>query len=242
MPRFFVGQEAIAADTVTLTGENARHLSLSLRARVGDVVTVCDRQGTVYTCKVQSMDGKSAVCAVLSCEAADTEPPYEAVLCQAIPKGDKMDLIVQKAVELGVSRILPFESENCVARVRADARDRKTARWRKIAEQAAGQCGRGRVPTVEFPVAFEEMLTALPTGKRLLCYERGGAPLAAALSGVEPGQRVSVMIGPEGGFAAQEAERAMGAGWEPVTLGKRILRCETAPLYVLGALSFLFEK
>lgn len=243
MPRFFVGQDAIGEGVITLTGENAHHLSFSLRARVGDTLDICDGTGTVYSCTVLSMDGKTVECRVDECRPADTEPPYTAVLCQAIPKGDKMDLIVQKAVELGVGRIIPFESANCVARIKPEAKEKKTARWQRIAAEAAKQCGRGIVPTVDEPRPFGDMLALTSGSARFFCYECGGTPLPEAFDGVgSPDGPIYFMIGPEGGFSPDEAERACGAGFLPVSLGGRILRTETASLFFLSALSYRFEK
>lgn len=242
MPRFFVGREAIGEDTVILTGENARHLSFSLRAAVGDEITVCDGAGTVYTCALSAFDGERVTCRILSRCASATDPPYEAVLCQALPKSDKMDLVIQKAVELGVSRIQPFESANCVAKIKSDAREKKTARWQRIADAAAGQCGRGVLPTVAQPIGFDALLAQVQ-GHRFFCYECGGMPLHEAFAVLPraPGT-VYFMIGPEGGFSPAEAERAQACGWQAVSLGARILRTETAGLYFLSSLSYQMER
>lgn len=243
MPRFFVERNAVDGDGILLTGENAHHLSYSLRGRVGDKVDVCDGTGALYKCTVIAMDGVKVELSVDEKLPADTEPPYKAVLCQAIPKGDKMDLIVQKAVELGVSRIIPFESVNCVAKVKPEQREKKTARWQRIAEEAAKQCGRGIVPVVEPARTFEEMLTECCDGHKYFCYECGGQVLSEALSGVgSDDDPVYFMIGPEGGFSPAEAEKTVAAGFAAVSLGRRILRTETASLFFLSALSYEFEN
>lgn len=243
MPRFFVGRESVSEGSILLVGENAHHLSYSLRGRVGDKVDVCDGTGALYRCTVTAMDGVQVELSIDSELPADTEPPYEAVLCQAIPKGDKMDLIVQKAVELGVSSIIPFESANCVAKIKPEQREKKTARWQRIAEEAAKQCGRGIIPRVCPPCSFEEMLAGCRGKHRYFCYECGGQALSEALSGVgADNDPVYFVIGPEGGFSPSEAERTVAAGFAAVTLGRRILRAETAPLFFLSALSYGFEK
>lgn len=243
MPRFFVERSAFSEDGILLTGENAHHLSYSLRGRVGDKVDVCDGTGTLYKCTVDTMDGVQVRLTIDDSMPADTEPPYEAVLCQAIPKGDKMDLIVQKAVELGVSRIIPFESANCVAKIKPEQREKKTARWQRIAEEAAKQCGRGIIPKVCEPMSFSLLLTECSGRYRYFCYECGGEPLSEAFSGIgNDMDPVYFMIGPEGGFAPSEAEAAVVSGFTAVSLGRRILRTETASLYFLSALSYEVEK
>ena len=243
MPRFFIDRNAVKEGGIILEGENAHHLSYSLRGRVGDRVDVCDGTGALYRCTVTDMDGVSVTLSVDETVTADTEPPYEAVLCQAIPKGDKMDLIVQKAVELGVSRIIPFESANCVAKIKPEQREKKTARWQRIAEEAAKQCGRGIIPLVDKPCSFEDMLKECDGSHKYFCYECGGQALSEALSDVgEDDDPVYFMIGPEGGFSPSEAEKTVAAGFTAVTLGRRILRTETASLFFLSALSYGFEK
>ena len=243
MPRFFVDRGAVNEGSIILVGENAHHLSYSLRGRIGDKVDVCDGTGTLYRCTVTAMDGVKVVLSADETVHADTEPPYEAVLCQAIPKGDKMDLIVQKAVELGVSRIIPFESANCVAKIKPEQREKKTARWQRIAEEAAKQCGRGIIPTVDMPCSFEDMLDLCSGSHRYFCYECGGQVLTEALSGIgEDSDPVYFMIGPEGGFSPSEADKTVAAGFTAVTLGRRILRAETASMFFLSALSYGFEK
>lgn len=143
MPRFFVDQQP-QDGVLTLTGENAHHAGRVLRLRVGEGVTLCDGAGMDFDCTVEAVEKEAVTCRVVSCHAADTEPKQSITLFMALPKGDKMEFIVQKAVELGVSRIVPYLSKNCVSR--PDKTEKKVERWRKIAAEAAKQCGRGRLP------------------------------------------------------------------------------------------------
>ena len=239
MPRFFIDNGAEEGGRIELTGENARHLLYSLRARVGDTVYICDGEGNEYKCVCETFARDSADCRVLEKRAAANEPPYRAVLCQAIPKQDKMDYIVQKAVELGVYRIVPFESANCIAKIKPEAAEKKTERWQRIAESAAKQCGRGIIPEVCRPISFAEVLRM--QGNKFFCYEAGGGELGECLRATRKDE-ILFMIGPEGGFSPAEAQAAADAGWQPVTLGKRILRTETASLYFLSVLSYEKEK
>ena len=250
MPRFFIRQQQIDNDIVRLTGDDAHNVARSLRMAVGDPLTVCDMQGNQYECVVESFDGDKAVDArIISSSHADTEPKCKITLFQALPKGDKLDTVIQKAVECGVYEIVPFESERCVVRVKADAEERKTERRCRIAAEAAKQSGRGILPNVSQTVSFDEMLSrASGASVKLFCYEGDGTqPLGKVLSELmikdQGGEYpdVCVVIGSEGGFSLDEVERAKAAGLVPIGLGKRILRTETAPLFALSCIVFVTE-
>ena len=222
MPRFFVDQQP-QDGVLTLTGENAHHAGRVLRLRVGEGVTLCDGAGMDFDCTVEAVEKEAVTCRVVSCHAADTEPKQSITLFMALPKGDKMEFIVQKAVELGVSRIVPYLSKNCVSR--PDKTEKKVERWRKIAAEAAKQCGRGRLPEAESETALFFYENEKRTGLR-----------DALAGGVR--DTVSLMVGPEGGFDPAEARAAVDAGLQSVSLGTRILRCETAPIAALAAVLY----
>lgn len=236
MPRFFVDEQP-ENDILVLRGENAHHAGRVLRLRAGEAVTLCDGKGMDYDCTVEQVEKDTVVCRVRDQHLAETEPKQHLTLFMALPKGDKMEFIVQKAVELGVSEIVPYLSKNCVSR--PDKTEKKVERWQKIATEAAKQCGRGRLPMVSAVVSVEQaILHASKAETALFFYEnemQTGLRDALA-SGV--GQAVSLMIGPEGGFSPAEAEAAQKAGLCSVSLGKRILRCETAPIAALAAVLY----
>lgn len=251
MPRFFIRRDQIEGDTLRLLGEDAHHVARSLRMAVGDEITVCDMQGTEYTCKIVSFADDREVCArILSKKDAENELPFRVTLFQALPKGDKLDTVIQKSVECGVCEIIPFESERCVVRVKADAEERKTERRARIAEEAAKQSGRSLLPIVRPTVSFEEMLArAAQSDLCLFCYEGDGTrPLGELLSewrdalrGEKGDFSVSLIIGSEGGFSQREVQEAKNAGMMPIGLGKRILRTETAPIFALSCLVYVAE-
>lgn len=245
MPRFFVRQNQIEEGTVRLIGDDAHHVARSLRMAVGDGITVCDMQGNEYSCRITGFDGDRCVyAAVEGISEADTEPPCRIRLFQALSKGEKLDTVIQKAVECGACEIIPFESERCVVRIKDGAEERKTERRNRIALEAAKQCGRGILPSVGQPVSFDEALTLAANAEiKLFCYEgKGTEPLGRVLDrymlrrtdGSFP--NVAVMIGSEGGFSPHEAEKAREAGMLCVGLGKRILRTETAPVFALSCI------
>ena len=245
MPRFFVRQQQIEEKIITLVGDDAHHIARSLRMAVGDTITVCDMQANEYTCRIVSFkDDVSVNAEILSVTRSKTEPPLRITLFQALSKGDKLDTVIQKAVECGVWRIVPFESERCVVKVKSDAEERKTERRRRIAAEAAKQCGRSLVPEVTETVSFDVALEmALESGLKLFCYEGDGTlPLGRVLSqdltcnGNGEYPDVAVVIGSEGGFSVDEARRAVELGLLPIGLGKRILRTETAPVFALSCI------
>ncbi len=252
MPRFFVDSSAICGDTVTLTGDNAHHAAYSLRLAPGDRIEVSDQQ-TTYLCEMLSFDTRTATARILSASPIDTEPPFTARLFQALPKGDKLDTVIQKAVECGVARVTPFESSRCVVRAKPEAEDRKTERRCRIAEEAAKQCGRGIIPTVDPTVSFAEALRLAEEADLVLfCYEGDGVtPLPAILEQARPSlesirqadrkPEIAIFVGSEGGYSPEEARAARDMGAAMTGLGKRILRTETASGFVLSCLVYALE-
>lgn len=245
MPRFFVSDEQISADgkTLSIVGDDAYHIARALRAAVGDSLTVCDTKGTVYRCRLTRIRDERADAEILSTEESAAEPATEIRLFMAYPKGDKLETVIQKAVELGAARITPFLSEYCVKRPPEEKQARLLERQRKIASEAAKQCGRAKIPTVDAPLSFEDAVSqGAGTELPLFCYEGAGTKsLRAVLSSHVLPATCAVMVGAEGGFSEKEAKMLADAGWIPVNLGPRILRCETAPAYALSALSYAYE-
>lgn len=251
MPRFFVRRDAVLGGVIRITGEDAHHISRSLRMAVGEAVTVCDMQKTEYECVLERFEPDAVYARILSERPSDTEPLFRATVYQALPKGDKLDSIIQKAVECGVSRLVPFESSRCVVRVKSEAEGKKTERRQRIAAEASKQSGRAMLPEVTPTVSFDEMLReAAQADLCLFCYEGDGTlPLGRAIPEELLRQRisageaptVSIVIGSEGGFSVEETERATAAGMTLCGLGKRILRTETAASFVLSCLVYALE-
>jgi 16S rRNA (uracil1498-N3)-methyltransferase len=216
----------------------------------GQHITVCDNQKTEYDCELLHFEDDRIVTArIVSSAPMNTEPPIAVTLYQALPKGDKLDTIIQKAVECGACAIVPFESDHCVVRVKPDAEARKTERRQRIATEAAKQCGRGLLPTVTETVTYGEMLRkAAEADLILFCYEgQGTQPLKSLLRDkisalpTDRSPTVAVVIGSEGGFSPAEADRARQARACMAGLGPRILRTETASCFVLSSLVYEFE-
>ena len=242
MPKFFLPNESFGEGSVTVTGQAARHIAYSLRMAKGDSLTLSDMSGNQYDCVIESFTQDSVNAKILSCAKAPGEPPCKIVLYQALAKGEKMDYIVQKATELGVCEIVPFESERCIVKSDKKGDSTKTERRIKIATDAAGQCGRGRIPEIKPTVSFKEALEELSKKDlAFLCYEGESTLSLKELLPDEMPSEIGFMIGPEGGFSKKEVDAATERGVKLAGLGKRILRTETASLYVLSSLSFRYE-
>lgn len=243
MPRFFVKREDISEGVARIYGDDAFHIARSLRMAEGDEVTLCDGGGKELFCRLTRIRDEECLLEVISERESESEPPVHITLFMAYPKGDKLEVVIQKAVELGASRIVPFESSRCIKRPKAEKQEKQTARLRRIAEEAAKQCGRGRLPEVSAPISFEEMLQdASKSTLSLFCYEdEKGLGIKEALESSPLPESISVIVGSEGGFSPEEAEATKKYGIKSVTLGKRILRCETAPSFALSAISYRYE-
>ena len=241
---FFAQKEFIYGDKIEIVGDDAFHIARSLRMAAGDRISVADGEGAVYECTLSEIRDERCVCDILEKNPAKTESPMETTLYMAYPKGDKLEVVIQKAVELGAYRIVPFESERCIKKPSADKLDKKLERLNRIAKEAAKQCGRARIPVVLAPMSFNDMVkSAAKSELPLFCYEcESTRSLAQVLEEFsKPPRTVSVTVGCEGGFSEREAMAAISGGLISVGLGPRILRCETAPSYALSALSFHFE-
>lgn len=248
MPRFFVPTDNFESECVKITGEDARHISRALRMAKGEHITVCDMKGVEHDCVLEDFVDDTCVSArILSSVKSENEPPYFVTLYQASPKGDKLDYIVQKAVELGVGEIVPFVSDRCVSRPDEKSAVKKVQRLSRISKEAAKQCGRAVLPKVGDFCSFEKMLSAANGAElKLFLYEGDGTrPLREVLSSHKAKhgivQSAAIVIGSEGGFSIEETERARACGFELCGLGKRILRTETASGCVLSCLMYEFE-
>ena len=244
MPRFFVRQERITDGNISIIGEDAHHIARSLRMAAGEEITVCDMQGNEYKCKITSFDDDREVIAeILSQKSSENEPKVFITLYQALPKGDKLDTIIQKAVECGASRIVPFQSERCVVKIKNDNEEKKKERRQRISAEAAKQCGRSVIPEISGSVSFNDALNeARDNDLILFCYEGDGTVslgqiLNDAFSKESSSPKsIAIFVGSEGGFSIKEAELAKESGALMVGLGKRILRTETASGFVLACL------
>ena len=235
MTRFFASQEEMSGERILLTGENAQHAKV-LRLKPGETVLVCDGEGQECLCQIFSTDPWEL--RVTERQASRSEAAVRVSVYMAFPKADKLEHVIQKATELGAYEIVAFPSARCVSRPDEKSLKKKLERWQKIAASAAEQSGRGRIPQVVALKSFSEALSrACQAEKALMFYEHEEAlTLKTALTGTY--RTVSLLTGPEGGLEEGEVSQARDAGMQVCTLGKRILRCETAPLCALSAVMY----
>ena len=234
MPRFFI--DGAADGRAYIAGADALHIAKALRMRPGEALTLCDGKGTDFEGVLKTVTDRQVTVRITASRPSQAEPTLAVTLYQGLPKGDKMDWIVQKAVELGVTAVVPVATRRSVARLEGKA-DKKQERWQRIAAEAAGQCGRGMLPSVERPLSWSQALSCLSGEPALVFYEGGGRPLRELVT--PSTRRLSVFVGPEGGFDPEEIDAIRRQGGGVATLGPRILRCETAPLAALTLLMHL---
>lgn len=245
MHQFFVDSSQILDKKIIITGSDVNHIKNVLRLQPGEEIAVKNGvDGREYRCGIEEFTQDSVICTLRFIREEGVELPSKIYLFQGLPKADKMELIVQKSVELGVFEVIPLAVKRCVVKLDEKKAAAKVKRWQGIAEAAAKQCRRGIIPTVREPMSMREAVAyARRMDVKLIPYELAGdmAHTRKIIEAIRPGESVAVFIGPEGGFEQSEVEEALAAEIMPVTLGKRILRTETAGLTVLSWLLYHLE-
>lgn len=245
MHHFFVDQEQIGPEVIQITGPDVNHMKNVLRMGPGEQILISNGVDKDYLCEILEVASLQVTARILSVDESGCELPARLYLFQGIPKSDKMELIIQKAVELGVYQIIPVETKRAVVKLDKKKEESKLRRWRAVSESAAKQSKRLIIPEVAQVMTFQEALIfAGQFDLNLIPYEhaKGMAETREILTGIKPGMGVGIFIGPEGGFEDSEVELAESWGAKQITLGKRILRTETAGLAILSVLSFQLES
>lgn len=246
MQRFFVEPFQIEEENhqIHITGSDVNHIRNVLRMKQGDKLWISDGGEKEYCCIIEALEEEQVLLHILYAQEPDYELPSRLYLFQGLPKADKMELIIQKAVELGAYQIIPVETRRCVVKLDEKKAEKKVSRWQQISESAAKQSKRMLVPEVSQVMTFQEALDfAKQLDVCLIPYElaKGMNETRRLIDTIEPGKSVGIFIGPEGGFEESEVSEAMEAGAHPITLGHRILRTETAGLAILSVLMFHLE-
>ncbi len=246
MHHFFVSPEQIDGEYVYISGSDVNHIKNVLRMKIDEELLISNGQDKDYCCKIESMDENEIKARIMDIDFEGTELPCEIYLFQGLPKSDKMEMIIQKAVELGAKEIIPVATKRCVVKLDDKKQESKIKRWQAISESAAKQSRRMIIPKVSNVMTFKEAIKYASEQIELavIPYEnyKDMKETGAILAGVENKSKIAVFIGPEGGFEESEIDFAMENGVKPICLGKRILRTETAGLAILSVLMFRIEE
>lgn len=244
MYQFFVEPQQVAESIIRIVGGDVNHIRNVLRMKQGEKIRISDKGGMSYFCHIERIEENEVIAAIDEKDALGTELPNRILLFQGLPKSDKMELIIQKAVELGVYQVIPVEMKNCVVKLDAKKAATKCSRWQAISESAAKQSKRTIIPEIKLPISWKEALEeADKLDVVLVPYEneRGMEATREAVKRIEPGQTIGIMIGPEGGFADSEIEN-LTEKMRKISLGRRILRTETAGMAALSMLIYELEQ
>lgn len=244
MYRFYIEPSQKQGDMIEITGEDVNHIKNVLRMKNGEKLILCDGAGTDYVCELAGSRERNLVAAISEEKKSDTELPVRLVLFQGLPKKDKMELIIQKAVELGASEIVPVVTKRTIVKTEGGKEEKKLTRWQAIAESAAKQSGRGVIPKVCPIHTWKEALASMGNlDYNVILYENaeGMKPTAECLKAAGEKESIGIFVGPEGGFIEEEVTQTTEHGAECLSLGKRILRTETAGLAMLSMLMLAIE-
>jgi 16S rRNA (uracil1498-N3)-methyltransferase len=237
MPTFFVASDAVAPPTIRITGPLLRHLRESLRLQPGEPLTVTDNRGMRYRTEITEVTSEALIGRILETIPAPLNATPSIVLAQSLLKGEKMDWVIQKATELGVSRIIPILASHSIVRPKADRIDHQVARWQRIALEAAQQSERWSLPAIDEPIATAQLLIrSQSAGSKIVLAERSSGVSLTTLPLADTGKEVWLLIGPEGGWDDEELGQVLRHGYTAVTMGPRILRAETAAIAAISVL------
>ena len=245
MNHFFTEPGNIADGKIYISGSDVNHIKNVLRMKPDEELLISDGTGKDYLCRISDINEKEIICQIISEDVSRTEPTVKFFLFQGLPKADKMEMIIQKSVELGVYEIIPVETSRSVVKYDDKKKRSRQERWQKIAEGAAKQSGRGIIPQVDEIMSFKNALKMAENLDMILIPYENFKDMKATretIASIKPGMSVGIFIGPEGGFAGNEVDSATEAGAYQLCLGSRILRTETAPLMLLSVLMFALEE
>jgi 16S rRNA (uracil1498-N3)-methyltransferase len=244
MQRYFVEPNAIGSDLVTITGDDVKHIVRVMRMEAGDEVIVCDGRGQAYRVELTDLGDKAVIGRIVEPLHDEVESKVKITLAQGLPKGDKMELIVQKGTEVGISAFIPLDMKRCIVQYDHKKEAKRRERWEKIAKEAAEQAHRTIIPEVTEGKTFKQwMLTLNEYDLVIVPYEAEKAKGIREVLGSHPNvENICVLIGPEGGIASEEIDTALAAGAIPVTLGPRIMRTETAGLVAATCVLYHYDQ
>lgn len=241
MYKFFVEDNQIENNEIKIMNDDLKHISNVLRMRIGEEILITNKNtAETYKCSIKEINKNEAVCTIIEKEENDTEPSIKVDIFQGIPKSDKMETIIQKSVELGVSKIFPVSMKNCVAKIKDDIK--KQERWQKISEAAAKQSKRNIIPSIEKSVDIKYLCSKIDEYDLVLvAYENEDKKTIKDILKNNKVEKIAIVVGPEGGLTEKEVEELIKCGAKAVSLGKRILRTETAPIAMLSMIIYEYD-
>lgn len=245
MARFFVDSTGISKDYINIEGPDVNHIKNVLRLQEGNEIVICDGEGNDFSTIIESINDKNIKAKIESIKKAETEPNLKVTLFQGLPKGDKMEYIIQKCVELGIDEIVPVVTSRAVVKLSDEKKmKKKIERWQKISESASKQSRRGRIPSISNALSYAEAIKeASSMDMKFIAYENENeVTLKQVLTTDENIKTLGFYVGPEGGFTEEEVSKAVEAGIKPITLGKRILRTETASISLTAMVMYHYSQ
>ncbi|MDC3413338.1 16S rRNA (uracil(1498)-N(3))-methyltransferase [Aquibacillus sp. 3ASR75-11] len=248
MQRYFVSEENLLSDKIVIKGEDVHHIVKVMRMNEGDKIICNVLDGRAAVCQIQSVSDASVVTTVLTWETNYTQLPINVTIAQGLPKGDKLELVLQKGTELGAHEFLPFQAQRSIVKWDSKKMKKKMERYRKIVKEASEQSHRNNVPSILSVASFTELLTySSKFNHKIVAFEEEARSphyrkLSEAINQMKPNESILACVGPEGGFSDEEIQSLKKHGFHTVRLGPRILRTETAPLYLLACISYHFEE
>lgn len=241
MPKFFIKKENISDSKLILTGTDINHIIKVLRKKIGDILEASDGEGFEYKARITAIEEDKILADILE-KNDDIDSDIKITLYQSLPKSDKMDIIIQKCTELGISKIIPFISRYTIVVIDQNKEDKKIQRWRKIAQEACKQCRRSTIPQVTEVYDFDKLIDEISNYDLcIMAYEKESIKLKDVLKSHKNAKNIAIIVGPEGGFTEDEVKRVISKDAKTVSLGKRILRTETASMALLSIITYELE-
>lgn len=250
MPRFFVKKEQIKEDKINIIGEDVKHIKNVIRKQVGEKIEICNQDNEkTYSCEIIKIEENQITSRIIK-ELEEQESFVNVDIYQGLPKSDKMELIIQKSVELGANSIIPVDMKRCVVKIDSKSENKKIERWQKISESAAKQCGRNNIPEIKKIIKIHEIINLIKEYDIVLVayenekenYIKKELKKIKEKNSLNKELNIAIVIGPEGGFEENEVEKLKQNGAKIITLGKRILRTETVALNVISVIMYEFDK
>lgn len=246
MQRYFIDDQALVGNTITIKDENAKHIAAVMRMEIDDEIICVHQESIVYLCKIVAISKNEVIAQTIKELESESELPIHVTIASGLPKGDKLEYVIQKGTELGAYSFIPLKMERSIVKWDDKKGEKKLIRWQKIAKEAAEQSHRHKIPQIEKPITIKDLIqNSQSFTKKVIAYEdisNNENTFKKVIQSVNQGESILIVFGPEGGISKDELAKLMDANFTPCRLGPRVLRTETAPLYALSAISYEKEE